>query len=86
MALGHYEVAGAVQGFMVIALKGSSSLGAYDQTSIDRRLAARRAFDEARAKCDASASHAAEQEILLGDVRLASSSLCTSESRPTTGR
>ena len=62
---------GAVQGFMVIALKGSSSLGAYDQKSIDRRLAASRALDEARAKGDDAGAHAAEQEMLFGDVRLA---------------
>jgi hypothetical protein len=63
---------GAVQGFMVIALKGSSSLGAYDQVSIDRRLAARRALDEAKAKGDDAGADAAEQEMLFGRVRLAS--------------
>jgi hypothetical protein len=62
---------GAVQGFMVIALKGSDNLGAYDQKSIDRRLSARRRFDEARVKGDAAAAHKAEQEMLFGSVRLA---------------
>jgi hypothetical protein len=63
---------GAVQGFMVITLKGSSSLGAYDQDSIDRRLTAGRALDEARAKGDEAGADAAEQEMLFGRVRLAS--------------
>ena len=57
---------GAVQGFMVITLKGSSSLGAYDQDSIDRRLTARRALDEARAQGDDAGADAAEQEMLFG--------------------
>jgi hypothetical protein len=63
---------GAVQGFMVITLKGSSSLGAYDQESIDRRLTARQALNEAKAKSDDAGADVAEQEMLFGRVRLAS--------------
>ncbi len=62
---------GAVQGFMVIALKWSDTLGSYDQKSINRRLSARQAFYDATASGDAAAAQTAGQEMHFGDMRLA---------------
>lgn len=62
---------GAVQGFMVCALAGSSGLGAYDEASRKRRLTAQRAHREAVRTGDAQAAHEAEQAFLFGPVRLA---------------